>query len=180
MIACLGWGSLIWDPRTLSIKSNWFDDGPHILVEFVRVSSDGRLTLVIDPSMLKVRCLWVLMNTATLNDAIDNLRARERIPRNNGHLIGRWTTGQNTPAGISDLQVWAQDKGIQSVIWTALGPRFQGQNGRVPTEDEAVAYLQGLHGNQRNAAEEYIRRTPHQIDTAYRKRFEADLGWTPI
>ena len=180
MIVCLGWGSLTWDPRTLRIKSGWFDDGPHISIEFIRVSSDGRLTLVIDPSMPKVKCLWALMNTANLNHAIDNLRNREGIPRNSGHLIGRWTMGQNTPAGLIDLSRWAKDKNIQSIIWTALGPRFSGQNGRVPTQHEAVAYLRGLQGQQRNAAEEYIRRAPHQIDTAYRKRFERDLGWTPI
>lgn len=50
-IAILAWGSLYWDKRTLAIQSEWNEDGPTLPIAFSRISKDGRLTLVIDPSM---------------------------------------------------------------------------------------------------------------------------------
>jgi hypothetical protein len=39
---------LIWDPRELPIRREWFDDGPLLRVEFTRQSNNGRITLLLE------------------------------------------------------------------------------------------------------------------------------------
>src|SRR6266545_5049596 len=69
-IACLGWGSLVWDPRQLPVYPQWFEDGPFVPIEFTRQSSDGRMTLVIDPRSARVRVLWAHMVPLDLGAAV--------------------------------------------------------------------------------------------------------------
>lgn len=179
-IACIGWGSLIWDSRTLPIQRYWFQDGPFIPVEFSRQSADGRLTLVIDPSARSVRTLWAKMDNMELGSAIDALRNREGIPKSSIDKIGNWSVGDKSPNHIPGLPEWAKSVGVEAVIWTALGPKFNNKNGKVPTAEQAVQYLKTLSGTTLDEAEKYIRNTPVQIDTEYRRRFEAELGWNPV
>lgn len=76
-IVCLGWGSLIWRPETLPIRSGWSEDGPCLPVEFARQSRDGRITLVIVPGVRSVRSLWARMSVDRLEVAKEALRVRE-------------------------------------------------------------------------------------------------------
>ena len=103
-IACLGWGSLVWDPRELPIQRTWFQDGPLIQVEFVRQSRDGRITLVIEKTVPPVRSLWAIMDTKELSIAREALCDREGIPRKNEkEHIGSWSVGQPLPPVTTDL-----------------------------------------------------------------------------
>lgn len=178
LIACLGWGSLVWDARGLPLRDGWLEDGPPLHIEFGRQSSDQRLTLVIAPdNCTEVRSLWALLAVANLDDAREALRLREgTVERQIGALrVGMAGAQPNEQV----IQEWARPRGLDAVIWTALPPRLGGRE-VMPTEEEAVGYLRGLSGEPRQRAESYIRRAPAQIDTAYRRRFQHEFGWTPL
>jgi hypothetical protein len=178
-IACLGWGSLVWDTRELPIRRVWFKDGPLVPVEFLRESKDGRVTLVIDEGGQPVRVLWAVMDTADIKEARCALGAREGIPEKNwSKHVGAWQASDGVPpATLSTLGQWAQSCGLDGVVWTALPPKFDGRDGYRATADELLTYLAGLEGRKREVAEEYVRNAPAQIDTAYRRRFETALHW---
>jgi hypothetical protein len=175
-IACLGWGSLVWDARELPIRREWFKDGPLAPVEFTRQSSDGRITLVIDPRATPLRLLWALMTPVDLPEAIKALCNREGV-QNPLSGICSWQAGQAVPDIIPDLSTWARAHGLDAAIWTALGPKF-GTEERSPSVDEVIYYLHGLQGSIRDHARRYIERAPRQIDTDYRRRIEAATGWS--
>ncbi|HTR24858.1 MAG TPA: hypothetical protein VMI10_12840 [Terriglobales bacterium] len=182
MIACIGWGSLIWHKRNLDVDGEWRADGPTLPVEFARLSNDGRITLVLVQGFEPVPTLWSAFNTHDLAKARESLRHRERIPQSRAaESIAHWLRGEN-PASEprATISAWAAGKNLEAGVWTNLPPKFDGVNGRVPTESELVAYLQTLEGQARAAAEEYVRRAPRQIATAYRRVIERALGWTPI
>jgi hypothetical protein len=178
-IACLGWGSLVWDPRELPIRSTWFEDGPFVVVDFLRQSNDGRVTLVLDGSATPVRSLWAQMDASALVHAREDLRARESVPKSAAaQCIGSWSLGDASPANVLELESWARSRGVQHVIWTALPAKFGGADG-TPAPDAVLGYLRGLAGAVRDNAERYVRRAPRQIDTPLRRRIAAELNWTP-
>ena len=135
VIACLGWGSLIWDPRELPIQQPWFKNGPEVRVEFVRQSKcridnhndckRGPLTLVLyNKAAEQLPSLWVPMTLDNPGKAVSALAEREgRTPEEN---IGQWSRGAPDPEAIPGLGTWAtgRDIEIEHVIWTALGPKF--------------------------------------------------------
>ena len=64
-------------------------------------------------------------------------------------------------------------RSLDAVIWTALPPRYQQQEGVIPSCDGALAHLASLSGEAAEHAFDYIRRVPAQFDTAYRQRLQA-------
>jgi len=178
IIACLGWGSLVWDPRELPIQRQWFEDGPFVSIEFARQSQDGRITLVIEDNAKPVRSLWAVMDADTIETAREALRRREGTLEKYPEHIGSWPTVENLTDSIDGLEEWACAKRLDGVVWTALPPKF-GNTKTTPSEDQVVNYLCRLTGGKRDLAEQYVRRTPRQIDTDYRRRIEAALHWVP-
>jgi hypothetical protein len=180
IIGCLGWGSLVWDPRILPVQREWFLDGPFAPIEFTRQSADGRITLVIDRNAPPSRLLWAKMTVTEISHARESLRDREGITTKQWHSpIGSWQRGDPVPDTFPTLASWAEARGVEAVIWTALGPKFEGKDkGQSPSAEEVIAHLRKLTGPQRDHAKQYIERAPRQIDTEYRRQIEAALGWS--
>ncbi|QDW25232.1 hypothetical protein FFJ24_010580 [Pedobacter sp. KBS0701] len=173
-IACLGWGSLIWDPKKLQIKGEWQPDGPELPLEYKRQSTDGRLTLVIDLQSIKLTTLWIEMETDDLAKAKESLRSREKTTCNN---IGFVLSSEVSSDPVKSIIItWAKEHNLDAVVWTNLSAKFN-ENAIGPTLDEAVAYLKSLNGEKYENAKEYVRKTPIQINTLYRQKFETEFGW---
>jgi hypothetical protein len=182
-IACLGWGSLIWKPGDLPIRAPWNEDGPILPVEFARQSGNSTVSLVLLPDARPVRTLWVELQVTSLEEARFVLCKREnrdctRTPRSMA-IIGYWSVEARTDDQFSaPIGEWATQRNLDAVVWTALKPKWNMEPGVVPTIEQVIECLRGLAGEERNAAERYIRLAPRQVRTLYRERIEEELGWT--
>lgn len=180
-IACLGWGSLIWKPGVLPVAAHWRRDGPDLPIDFARESDGGELATVICSTAPLTRVMWSMMRTDSLAAARELLRQREKIPSSQPRSIGCVTPGAADPqlAYSTTIAAWGRAKGLDAVVWTALPPRFAGENGRIPSIEQALQYLQSLPEDRRRHAELYVRATPRFVATALREALEQELGWLP-
>ena len=170
-IAILGWGSLIWDPRELHYRGRWYRNGPTLPIEFSRISSDGRLTLVIDEKNgAQVVTRYSFSSLPDLKQAISDLNAREGRP--GSERIGFIELKTNTsnpdakaahPIAFERIRAWGIEKKLDAVIWTALGPNFDDRRKKPFSPQEAVKYL-----GEMKAALEYVRRAPKEVVTSVR------------
>lgn len=178
MIAVLGWGSLIWDPRELVLENPWTEDGPMIRVDYLRRSSRNRVTLVLHETGREVPSLWTSYVGDNWTRVRDMIVVREGVI-GQPEAIQHWVTGDGERANITGLPVWAGAKGADHVLWTGLPPRWDKIEGRPPTLEQVVGFLKGLRPDRHHAAEEYVRRTSAQVMTPIREAIQTRLGWTP-
>ena len=87
--ACLGWGSLIWDPGSLPVSGVWSKDGPSLPLEFARESRDGRMILVIVEDLPQIPTLWAKLAVTTLEEAVQILLEREGANGSDRSAVGR-------------------------------------------------------------------------------------------
>lgn len=177
-IACLGWGSLVWNPGVLRCVGAWRVDGPELPLEFARTSQDGRLTLVLVPGAPAVPVLWTELGYTKPLHACEALAGREGCVLS---AIGLWPgKPPEYGSGADSIATWATGKGYDAVVWTALKPKFNGVDGDAPkSADVAVAYIKRLDVKSQARAREYVERAPTQVRTPFRLAFEQELGWLP-
>lgn len=176
--ACLGWGSLIWEAGDLPISHEWREDGPKLPLEFARKSNDGRMTLVVCKQGTVCPTLWNTLTSTSLEEAREALAKREGLPTQKNAAF--WTrSGSSDHHGAELVEAWANEIGFAGVIWTGLPPKspVTGQNNDHPSIEDVISHLRGLGGDSASRAEEYVRRAPNQIATAYRTRIVEELGW---
>ena len=183
-IAVLGWGSLIWCPGCLRIKTLWKRDGPELPIEFARISSGDRLTLVIHDSSRPRQTLWAVSELEQLNDTRENLKNREGcMSLNPVHAVERTGTlhGSIDDRVKLSIQAWLDTHGdIDAVVWTGLKSNWKEKRSCDFCTDDAIQYLKCLQAaGQSRSAEEYIRNAPPQVRTEVRARVETELGWNP-
>jgi hypothetical protein len=177
------WGLLIWDPRELAISGDFELKGPRLPIEFSRISGDGRLTLVID-RLFGADCPTYVAQSAhgNINDAIESLRARERMPtvKPVGFMVARssargLTAGDRHAFAAKAIANWLQASGYDAAIWTGFESNFQQKCGESFSVETAIRYLETLNGSALNLTLNYIRRAPPQVCTPLRSA--VNLRW---
>jgi hypothetical protein len=172
-IVCLGWGSLIWKPENLPTLGDWQPDGPELPLEFARQSKDGRVTLVLTEGAQVSPTLWAQLDVPDISVAVDRLAKRENT---NAARIGMWSPQQARTATCSDvIGSWALERGFEGVVWTALPPRWDGQNDHVPTLPRVLSYVASLEGEAFDLAAEYVFKAPEQVQTPFRAALTQEL-----
>ncbi len=189
-IACIGWGSLVYDPRELPC-GDWYSDGPMLPVEFARESggkkrSDPgeRITLVICPGVARVRTYWTVLEVSDLWSGRKCLALREYDRASDVWAedhTGYWerASGEAHGAEAETIRTWAMGRDLAAVVWTHLDYGFKQSRNAMPDGPAIVQYLRNLDAARKPAAEDYVRCAPAQIDTAYRRLIARELGWEP-
>jgi hypothetical protein len=201
-IVVLGWGSLIVKPAhrpdaplaTTGVRpglvdegGSWAPDGPALPLELARTAYTPEGTpypsWVIAPGVRPSPALYAPLHlpVAIASDfqramaaSVRALAVREGIDESR---VGTWP-GPST-AESDTIAAWAASHQIDGVVWTALAPKWLADE-RAPTEDDVLALVRDLIAKgQASYAEEYIRTTPAQIESPYRRAIERELGWTP-
>ena len=118
MIAVLGWGSLVWDPRDLRAAAPFAPNGPLLPIEFCR-SGDGRLTLVIDETFGAVCTTYSAPSAIDdLDAAIENLRVREGMQNARGVGFVELASGKQSDVAIATPSESCRDnRSLGAIEW---------------------------------------------------------------
>lgn len=184
-IALLGWGSLLWEGGAGFDKCHdeWNPDGPQVPLEFSRISKRrlGALTLVIDHEHgAPTTVAWCFSIRRRVEDAIYDLRSREETTVEN---IGRLALpealhpvdgDERNDAVVDPMAVWARNKGIDVVIWTALASNFTSKAKCPFSVSAAIAYLKTLPPEAKAKAAEYVWRAPDFVQTPLRRALQQE------
>lgn len=182
-IAVLAWGSLIWHRKELAIAEEFKPCGPHLPVEFSRVSGDRRLTLVIDEAFGSSCLAYSALSAfGDLDAAIDNLRLREDMLSAKSVGFVDVASGKHSdkamerhPQAVAAIKAWAKANGYDVAIWTALASNFDEAEkaGEPFSVEAALRYLETLDTPKIDKALSYIRQAPCEVQTPVRAAVNA-------
>jgi hypothetical protein len=179
-IAILGWGSLIWCPGSLRIRTRWHSNGPSLPIEFARISKDERVTLVIHPGAPDQMTYWALSEFDKVVAARENLRLREgpRCKPADIHTLGPVDTDYDHDDVRQRIQRWLSTRReVDAVVWTGLPCNWKRKRGEAFSVERAIDYLTGLRGSAAERARQYVCNAPRNIDTPVRRGLR-QRGWS--
>lgn len=186
-IAILGWGSLLWDKKADfdDHHGDWQLDGPHLKLEFSRVSKtrNDALTLVIDTTNgSSCQVAYTFSKHINPDDAISDLRCREGTSIK--HIGFYFSDGSRIQShddeSLGAITAWASNNKIDVVVWTGLSSNFKEKSKcEVPfSVDNALLHLQKLDAEGKAKAAEYVWRAPSFISTPLREVLHSQ-PWFP-
>jgi hypothetical protein len=175
-IAIVGWGSLVWSPRELPHDRVWSRGGPRLPLEFSRVSSGGRLTLVIDPCHGEpCRSRFSTSPGVALGPLVEALARRENATPAEVGVVDHTTGATNGrhPRTVEVMAAWSERRRFDAVVWTDLPSNFERRTDRPFTIPHALGYLDALPDAQRRTADEYVTNAPPEVLTPLRRTLVA-------
>jgi len=187
-IAIIGYGSLIWDLDDLAahVAGPWQRGaGPHLPVEFSRISAKRKqaLVLVVDDAAEAPSPTSVIASArAHLDDAATDLARRERCPAEKLGIAakgGRHRIGRSAPA-MAAVEAWLASSPYDAAVWTELDGNFTHITGEAFSLLAAAAYLQTLAGESLAEAWRYIEYAPEETDTPLRRHMRAQDWWRAL
>lgn len=186
-IAVLAWGSLVWEGRELAVAGDFRPSGPHLPLEFCRISGGGRLTLVIDEAFGTSCATYAARSSfGDLNEALENLWMREgsggeQLPKNirkHGRVgFADVSSGQESgraierhPQAVAAITAWVKENAYDAAIWTALASNFHKPEkaGEPFSAEAAIQYLETLDAETQTTSLNYIRQAPAEVQTPVR------------
>lgn len=186
-IAILGWGSLLWDRKADfdDQHGGWQFDGPHLQLEFSRVSQtrNDALTLILDTTNGRpCQVAYTFSKRKNPDDAISDLRCREGTTLNNiGFYFSDGSRKQSRDAdSLKAIAAWASNNKIDVVIWTDLSSNFKEKSKcKAPfSVENALRHLQEIDAEGKAKAAEYVWRAPGFINTPLREVLHSQ-PWFP-
>ena len=118
------------------------------------------------------------LSSTSLEEAREALAKREGLPSTKNATF--WTgEGSSGHHDAELVEAWANKFGFAGVVWTGLPPKspITEQNNDHPSIEDVISHLGGLSGHSAVRAEEYVRKAPGQIATAFRTRIVEEFGW---
>jgi hypothetical protein len=115
------------------------------------------------------------------NEAFEDLRRRESIPRNkDGDIppsIGRAFRNSvpvaRDEACLAEIQNWARRKDVDAVAWTDLASNFEKVKEVPYSVGAALDHLGTVKADVLSVIREYVNRAPACVQTEFRRAFEA-------
>jgi len=187
-IAIIGYGSLIWDLDDLEphVAGPWQRGaGPHLPVEFSRISAKRKqaLVLVVDDEAEAPSPTSVIDSARShLDDAVMDLARRERCPAERLGIAtkgGRHRAGRSVPA-MAAVEAWLTESSYDAAVWTELDGNFTHVTGQAFSLVAAEAYLQMLSGESLAEAWRYIEYAPEETNTPLRRHMRAQDWWCAL